>query len=148
MRAGQGIDQLPGDTHPRSGFAHRAFQNIADPQLAPDLFHVNGAALVGKGRIAGDDEEPADLRESRNDLLDHAVSEIFLFRVAAHIGEGQHRDRWLVGERQNRWYRGRRWALGGGASVANPVDPHWASDVLDVLLAPILEDKGEPIANV
>jgi hypothetical protein len=60
MRAGQGIDQLPGDAHLRSRLAHRAFQNIAHPQLAPDLFHVDGAAFVREGRIAGDDEEQAD----------------------------------------------------------------------------------------
>jgi hypothetical protein len=52
--------------------------------------------LYVKGRIAGDDEKPADAGECRDDLLDHPVSEIFLIRIAAHIGERQHRDRWLV----------------------------------------------------
>src|SRR6266581_9762581 len=52
MRAGLGIDQLPGDAHPLACFAHRAFQNIANPQLAPDLFHVDAAAFVGEGRVA------------------------------------------------------------------------------------------------
>jgi hypothetical protein len=60
MRTGERIDQLPGDAHLRARLAHRAFKDIADPQIAPDLFHVDGAALVGEGRIAGDDEEPAD----------------------------------------------------------------------------------------
>jgi hypothetical protein len=60
MRTGQGIDQLAGDAHLRSGFAHRAFEHIADAELAPDLFHVDGLALVGEARIPGDDKEPAD----------------------------------------------------------------------------------------
>ena len=33
-------------------------------------------------------------------------------------------------------------------SVANPVDPHRPGDVLDLLLAQILEDKGQPVADV
>ena len=85
-------------------------------------------------------------RQRGDDVLDHAVGEIFLLRVAAHIGERQHRDRRLVGQRQRRCERGR--LLGGGADVANPVDPHRPGDVLDLLLAQILEDKGQPVAHV
>src|ERR1700730_8473611 len=103
MRAAKGIDQLPGDTYSRARFPHRAFEDIADPQLAPDFFHINGLALVRKTRIAGDDEEPADAGERSDDLLDHAVDEIFLLRITAHIGKGQYRDRRLVGQRQRRW---------------------------------------------
>src|SRR5271167_4498801 len=36
-------------------------------------------------------------------------------------------------------------ALGG---VANPVDAHGAGNVFDLLLAQILKDKGQPVANV
>jgi hypothetical protein len=61
MCVGRGIDQLPSDAHLRLRLAHRAFQNIANAQLAPDLLYVGGAAFVSEGRIAGDDEEPADL---------------------------------------------------------------------------------------
>ena len=35
-------------------------------------------AFVGKAQIAGDHEEPADAGERDNDLLDHAIGEIFL----------------------------------------------------------------------
>ena len=38
-------------------------------------------------------------------------------------------------------------ALGSGG-VANPVDPHRPGDVLDLLLAQILEDEGQPVAHV
>src|SRR5215472_18936050 len=99
MRAGERIDQLAGDAHLRSRLAYRAFEHVADSEFAPYLFHVNGTALVGEGRIAGDHEEPADAGERGDDLLNHPVNEIFLLGVAAQIGEGQYRDRRLVRER-------------------------------------------------
>jgi hypothetical protein len=97
MRASQRIDQLSGDAHPRSRLAHRAFEHIAHAELATDLLHVNRLALVGKGRYAGDHEEPADAGERGDDLLDHAVREVFLLGVATHVLKRQHRDRRLVG---------------------------------------------------
>jgi hypothetical protein len=100
MRAGERIDQLRGDADAAAPFAHRAFEHVAHAEFAPDLLHVDGLALVREARIAGDDEQPADAGQCRGDLLDHTVGEIFLLRVAAHIGEGQYRDRRLVGERQ------------------------------------------------
>jgi hypothetical protein len=35
-----------------------------------------------------------------------------------------------------------------GAFRPHPIDAYWPGDVLDLLLAQILEDKGEPVANV
>jgi hypothetical protein len=35
--------------------------------------------------------------QAGDDVLDHTIGEIFLIRVAAQIGERQHRDRRLVG---------------------------------------------------
>jgi hypothetical protein len=62
--------------------------------------------------------------------------------IAAQIGEGQDCDRRLVREWQHRW----SCCLGGG--VANPVDAHRAGDVLDLLLAQILEEEGQPVAHL
>jgi hypothetical protein len=90
MCTSQCVDQLGRDPHPLARLAHRAFQRVTHTELAADLLHVNGLALVRKARIAGDDEEPADARERRDDLLDHAVGEILLLRIAAQIGEGQY----------------------------------------------------------
>jgi len=59
------------------------FKYIAHAQFAPDLLHVDRLALVGEARIAGDHEQPADAGERSDDLLDDAVGEIFLLRVAA-----------------------------------------------------------------
>src|SRR6266849_5721725 len=97
MRASCRVDQLAGDAHTLAGFAHRAFQDIADAKFAPDLLHIDTLALVREARIAGDYEEPADAAERGDDLLDHAVDEIFLIDIAAHIGKGQHCNGWLVG---------------------------------------------------
>src|SRR6516164_8760329 len=79
--------------------AHRASQDITDAEFAADPLHVDGLALVGEARIAGDHKQPADARERGDDFLDHAVGEIFLPGITAQIGEGQHRDRGLVRER-------------------------------------------------
>src|SRR5262249_36732156 len=102
MRAGSRVDQLPGDADPVATLAHRAFEAIPDAELMPDLLHGDRLPLVGEGRIAGDDEQRADARERGDDFFDHAVDEIFLLRIAAHIGEWQHRDRGLVGQYQRR----------------------------------------------
>jgi hypothetical protein len=62
-----------------------------------------GWPLYVKARIASDDEEPADAGERGDDLFDHAVGEIFLLGVAAHIGERQRCDRRLTGQCQQGW---------------------------------------------
>src|SRR6516162_5091986 len=98
MHTLRGIDQLRGNAHAATGFAYCAFEDIADAEFTADLFHVDGLPLVRKTRIAGDDEHPANAAERGDDLLDHAVGEILLLWVAAHIGKGQDRDGWLVGE--------------------------------------------------
>src|SRR5262249_3568882 len=48
------LDQLRSDTDPVASLANAAFKHIADTEIAPDLFHVHGAALVGEARVAGD----------------------------------------------------------------------------------------------
>jgi hypothetical protein len=60
------------------------------------LLDVDGPAFVGEARIAGDDKEPTDARQVRDDFLDHAIGEIVLFRIAAHGGEGQNGYRRFV----------------------------------------------------
>src|SRR5262249_15619562 len=96
MRTGFGVYQLPGNADPVACSAHRAFEDIADAKLAPALPHIGRLTLVGEARIAGDTEQPADAGERGDDLLDHAVDEIFLFRIARQVLEWQDGDRWLV----------------------------------------------------
>ena len=45
MRAGFGIDQLPGDAHPVAALAHRTFEHIAHAKLAADLLHIDRRPL-------------------------------------------------------------------------------------------------------
>ena len=91
------LDQLPGDAQPVCGPPHAALQHIADAEFLGDLADVHRLALVGKGRIPGDDEQAGEFRQAGDQVLDEPVGEILLLRVAAHIGERQHRDRGLLG---------------------------------------------------
>src|SRR6185437_17168802 len=68
MRAGARIDELPGDAQAAAGLAHRAFEDIVDGELAPDLLHVDRLSLVGEARIARENEEPSDARQRGDDL--------------------------------------------------------------------------------
>src|SRR4051812_6380636 len=97
--AGGSVDQLANDPHPRSGLADAAFEHVAHAQLARDLAHVDRTALVGEAGITGDHEEGAHAAERGDDLLDQAIGEVLLLRIAAHVGEGQDRDRRPVGWR-------------------------------------------------
>jgi hypothetical protein len=139
----QTTDQLRGDPHTTAGLAHRAFEDIAHAELAPDLLHIDRLALVGEARIPGDDEEPADARERGDDLLDHAVDEIFLLWITTHIREGQYRDRRLVGECQ----RGAG-HCGRIARRADTVDMHRAGDVLELLVAHVFEGEVETTRGI
>ena len=93
MCARHGVDELPGDAHAICRLAHATFEHIADAEFAADLFHVDRSALVGEGRIASDNEQPLDPREAGNDALYHAVAEIVLVGIAAHVLKRQYRDR-------------------------------------------------------
>src|SRR5215831_14909979 len=139
MSAGRRVHQLPSDAHPLSGLTHAAFEHVAHAEVAPDLLHVNGFALVRKARIARDHEQPWQARNRGSDLLDHAVGEIFLLRVAAHVGKGKDRDRRLVREgRTGSHLRGCRASRGH-----YPVCPDWPRDVLERLLPHVFEGEIE-----
>ena len=100
MRPHRGVDQLRRDANAPGGLAHRAFEHVVHAQFAPDLLHVDRLPFVREARISGDDEQPADARQRGDNLLDHAIGEIVLLGVSAHVLKRQHYDRWLGGERQ------------------------------------------------
>src|SRR5262249_5940952 len=132
-----GLDQLRGDADTVAGSPHAALKHITNPELAPDLLHIDCPAFVGEGRIPGDDEEPADAGECSDDLLDYAVGEIFLLWIAAHVDKGQYRDRRLVGEGR----AGRRYCRRSAGDHA--VGSDRPRDVLELLLADVLKGKVE-----
>ena len=70
-----------------------ALQHIADVQLAADLLHIERLALVGEGRVAGDDEGAANARQIGRQALRDPVDEMLLLRSAADVGERQDDDR-------------------------------------------------------
>src|SRR5262249_25279441 len=95
MVPGFGINQLRGDPDPVAGAADATLYHVAHTELARHLGDVDGRTLVGERRAAGDHKESAVARQVGNDVLGNTLREIFLFGIAAHVGEGQHRDRRL-----------------------------------------------------
>ena len=100
MGARRGIDQLAGDADAVAGLAHAAFEHVAHAQFARDLLDIDRLALVDEARIARDHEQFLEARQRSDDVFDHAVGEIFLFGIAAHVVERQHRDRRPVRQRE------------------------------------------------
>src|SRR5262249_55709611 len=96
MYTGRRVKQLRANADAISSPANRAFQHIQDPKLSADLFHVHCSTLVSEARISGDHKEPADTRQSGDDLLDHAIDKVPLLRVATQVIERQNGDGWLV----------------------------------------------------
>src|SRR5262245_410662 len=69
MHAVRGVDELAGYAHPVAGPAHAALQHIAHPEFASHLLHVHVPPLVGKAGVAGDDEQPAQAGQGRQNIL-------------------------------------------------------------------------------
>ena len=93
-------DQLDGDPYAVRRLAHRTFQNVANAKLDTHLLHVDRPALVRERRAARYDEQPFDAGEPCDDVVHYSVRKILLRRIPAEIGERQHGDRWLIGQRQ------------------------------------------------
>src|SRR5262249_42015517 len=97
MSAANGIDQLRVDPDTLGGAPCTPLKDVTHPHLASDLPDIDRLALIGKARITGDDEEPGNFGEVRNEVLGQAVGKIFLVRIVGHSGEWQDKNRWLGG---------------------------------------------------
>ena len=75
-----------------SGPAHTTLQHIADTKVATDLADINSATLVDEAELRAITNSQRMRQKCRDDVLDHAVGEILLLRIAAHVLEWQHRD--------------------------------------------------------
>src|SRR6516164_6970969 len=84
------IDQLTRDPHSPGRLAHTAFEHITNPQFATHLLDVNRLALVGERRVASDNKKRFEARQRGDDVFHHAISEILLLDVAAHVLEREH----------------------------------------------------------
>ena len=91
------IDQLCGNPYSVASFADAAFDHVADPQFLGDRLHLHRPSLVGKTGISSDHEQLGQLRKGGNNVLGNSVGKVLLLRVATHVFERQHGDRWLVG---------------------------------------------------
>jgi len=106
------LDQLCGNPYPIACLPHAAFEHIAHPEIASDLFHVDRTAFVSEARIACDHEQRGIARERGGDVLGYAIGEKLLLGVAAHVGEREHGHRGLVGHCERCCGRLIRWADG------------------------------------
>lgn len=90
-----GIDQLHGDAQTIATTTNGALDHIGDPELGSHFADIDETTLVGEGRLAGDDEEIANARQRRGDLLDDAIDEIVVL-LAAQIVERHDDDGGLL----------------------------------------------------
>ena len=79
-------------------------------------------------------------------VLGNAVGEVFLLLVAAHVGEWQHGDRGPVGTCSFKLRSCGGRCLWGSLGEGDAVDTDWPRDVLDGLLAQILEAEAQLVA--
>ncbi len=111
MIGAERVDQLHIDADLLAGFLHAALQDVPDIEIARDIGKVGSLALVGKGLVAGDDEQRRDLGEIGGEILGDAVGEILLLGIAADVVEGQDHQR--TASNGGGPDRGRRFADGG-----------------------------------
>ena len=93
MSAGRSIDQLCIDADPAPSLPNTALQHVGDAKLLRDALKIHRLSLVGENGVAAENKEARHLREIGNDVLGDSITEKFLVRVIAHVGEGQHRYR-------------------------------------------------------
>ncbi len=103
------IDQLNRNAHPIARFAHTALDDIAHAKFAAHLHDVGRLALVNEGGIARDHEQIVIARQLGDDVFGHAVDEILLFLVAAHIVERKNGDGRSGLSGDGAFRRGRGW---------------------------------------
>ena len=82
------ISQLASYSHPRARLAHAAFDDTGDAELAPDHLHFERFALVAESAVPRDHAQTGNLGKVGDNILRNSITEIFLFEIAAHVGEG------------------------------------------------------------
>src|SRR6185369_2706039 len=93
------------------------------------------------------DGQSGDLGQVSYDVFGDAVREILLLWIAAHVVERGYGDRWLCSSGRARLSR-RGDRLGGSRPKRHGVHSHRPFDVLQRMLAYILEGEIEPIADL
>src|SRR5690348_10902318 len=68
MAAGDDVNELRANANAIAVLAYTAFDHVADPEFFADLLEMDAFAFVCEGRIASDDEKPAQLRQRGNNV--------------------------------------------------------------------------------
>ena len=97
LRPGRRIDELRADAKLLADGPQTAFDDIVDPELAPDLAAVDRAALISKGRLPGDHDEAGNPRQHRDQILGHRLRQKFELAFLGKTGERQHGNGRLLG---------------------------------------------------
>lgn len=92
MRAGDPVDQLRADANAVAGPPDAPFEKIPDAEFLRRLARVDRTVLEHEGRVASGHGEGLESRQRGDQVLDHAIREVRLLRVAREVGERQHRD--------------------------------------------------------
>src|SRR5580704_3247335 len=87
------LDQLGGYAEAIPEFAHATFQDIFHVQPLRDAADVLSLSNERERRGARRHQQTRYLHQRIEDVLGQAVAEVFIFLVAAEIGEREHRDR-------------------------------------------------------
>ena len=139
------IDELRGNPHAIAGAPDRAFEHREHTKLAADGAKVDRASFISEARVARDHRQTGDLRQVGDDVFSDAVGEIFLLRIARHIGEWQNGDRCI---RSLQPRIGPVELLGGSRRGGVPLpDPDRPVDILDADIAAVLKTNVDPIAD-
>src|SRR6516164_3519920 len=74
--AGGCIDELSGNAYARARLPHAALEDIANVESFCDLAHINVLTLELEGRCPRSNKEPAQPRQSRDELLNNTVADM------------------------------------------------------------------------
>ena len=144
------VDELHGHSDPVHRLAHASLDDVVDPEFAGDLLRLDRLSLVDEHGVARDHQKLTEARQLGDDVLGESVGEKLLLRVAAHVDERQNRDRRLFRALLRRGGRILRGVARARFLAADDdlVDADRPVDVLDLLVAEILVDELEPVADL
>src|SRR5689334_4869665 len=94
MSTGVSLDELSGRACASLRDTDAPLEHITGAEFATGLPYVDRFSSVGKACIACDHAQPAQPRQFGRNVLDEPVCKMIVLRLARHVRERQHRDRW------------------------------------------------------
>src|SRR5262249_2994666 len=88
LKTGRTINQLSGDPHAIGSFAHAAFEQVANAELAPNLLDVLLSSFEARDRGARSYLKTVNVRELGNNFFGDAIDEVLILRIGTEILEG------------------------------------------------------------